>query len=164
MAMTKGETTGLVIGGVAVTAILGALFWWWPKKDSNGQDVFGDKKKGDFEKKYKLVDKKEGEFGDKSVLFKASEKRCDGVPYNVNLHGEPADVVESMRSLGYTLTSLVSARGITDVKALQTKGRLMNLRGMAGKSNAWIDGKMGACTLLTLEDALALNRDGQWQL
>lgn len=160
--MTKGETTGLVVGGVVVTAIVGALFWWWPKGDKKKQ-VFDDKKKGDFEKKKKLSQDKK-KFGDKSVLFKASEKRCDGVPYNVNIHGEPADVVESMRFLGYTLTSLVSARGIDDVKALQRKGRLLGLRGMAGKSDAWIDGKMGACTLLTLEDAIELKREGNWTL
>ncbi len=160
MAWSTGEKVGAWVGGGVLFSGLASLLFWLAGKKSDGEKV-------DFDKKKKVIfDKKKFEEGDyeKRGLFKAGAKTCSGVPYNELLHEGPDDVVDSMRSLGYTLTKVESARGIEDIKAFQRKARLLNLRGMKGKSDAWIDGDMGACTLIALEDALEMKRKGTWTL
>lgn len=57
---------------------------------------------------------------------------------------------------------LQSPNGILQIKIWQALARSLGLGGMKGASSAWIDGKVGGCTLSSIRAALALRRAGQW--
>ena len=71
---------------------------------------------------------------------------------NAELFPTPAAVLGYLRELKYDAPgeNIKSAAWRKQVKLFQADARGFGLAGMAGADAKWIDGKMGACTLLAL--------------
>lgn len=91
-------------------------------------------------------------------------KRCApaNMVYDSRRWHSPAPVVAAFQKLGYPISSLTSSSGREEVMKFQAMAIEMNLMGMAGLGAEWIDGKTGACTLISLSAAMNMLEAGNW--
>lgn len=138
--MDNKNTTWLIIGGLA------ALFFFFSRGASAS------------EKEKKIGPKPSGK-PKKPSKSKGSPKRCDisGEEYNADKFRSPASVMILMKQLGFGPEKhsnvITSPEWKKAIKKFQAMARSRGLRGMKGASEKYVDGIVGACTLLALEDA-----------
>ena len=91
--------------------------------------------------------------------------RCErtGSYYDVARYSSPAKVAADMTVLGFPVTNkLTTSSDRQLIKKAQRRFRELKLAGMDGAGDEWIDGKMGACTLLSVGAGMTLHSQGQW--
>lgn len=74
--------------------------------------------------------------------------------YDVDRWHSPAPVAAALREIGYDVTdSLTTPADVLEIERFQRDAVANAAKGMAGAGSAWIDGKMGPCSLVALSDA-----------
>ena len=139
----------IVASAVAATVgVVGYLRGWWngdqpsplPDDDKDVTDVDPQPTPGD------------------SALCKRT-----GMHYDVARYSTPAKVAADMTVLGFPVTAkLTGGANRTIIKKAQRRFRELKLAGMDGAGDEWIDGKMGACTLLSVGAGMTLHSQGLW--
>ena len=138
--MATREEKRVAAGGGILAVLAGLVIFFWPRK--------GDPSPGP----------------SPTPIPTDPTKVCgvDGQEYDAERYSSPAAVVADMVKLGYDIVSLTTSSGRNTVRLLQRRGQELKLRGMAGSSAAWVDGKMGPCTLRTLAHAIQLRDAARW--
>jgi hypothetical protein len=96
--------------------------------------------------------------------YAASTKVCQltGKAYNAAVWHSPAVVYDELHALGFAGAKGTSAQRKQAVKNFQAVARSLGLGGMGGAPPSFIDGIIGACTLLALDEARFRRQTGSW--
>ncbi len=90
---------------------------------------------------------------------------CDrtGQTSDASRYDSPEPVIEDFRALGFDVTDdLKSSKSKKEIKRAQRMFRDLELPGMTGASDKYIDAIVGGCTLLSLAAAMAMLDAGTW--
>lgn len=97
--------------------------------------------------------------------YTPSAKLCSltGEPYNAARWTTPDAVFAEMKQLGFaTGPGATDKMRVDEVKRFQAIARSIGLGGYASAPASYVDGVIGACTLVALEEARARRLQGTW--
>ena len=97
--------------------------------------------------------------------FAPSAKKCIHTkrPYNAARWTSPSVVFDELTALGFSTSPLESSDTKTnEIKRFQALARSLPLGGMGGSDPKLIDGIVGACTLVALDEARERRIAGTW--
>lgn len=101
--------------------------------------------------------------------YAPSTSKCprNGASYNAALWPSPASVIAELRQLAFgqqipASSSITSSAWRAEIKRFQAIARSLNLSGLVNAPESYIDGIVGACSLLALTEARAARLRGAW--
>lgn len=107
--------------------------------------------------------------GDNEIPYSKSASMCalTGQYYNAAQWATPQHVIDELRQLGFgksigRTASITGSAWKAEIKRFQAIARSLGLNGMNSAPTSYIDGKLGACTLLSLTDANKARTSGVW--
>ena len=143
-----------VLVTAAVVGVYGYFSGWWNSRNDYREDEADNGDRG------------EPPGPGPSPLITGYVCSRSGKSADADRYHSPEPVIEDLRMLGFDLDNMPynieSAKSRAEIMRAQRRFRELELAGMAGAPNSFIDGIMGGCTLLALADAMEMHGAGTW--
>ena len=144
----------IVVAGAGGVGLYGLLSGWWNgDKDQPGPTPDP------------TPDDAEDDDGDGNGAAPVTGYICDrtGMASDAARYDSPEPVIADFRMLGFDVTdNLKSSKSKSEIKRAQRMFRELELPGMKGASDKYIDAIVGGCTLISLAAAMEMHGAGTW--